>query len=143
MKEDHDMTTGSILDLIRKARKARKRAYAPYSGYKVGAALLAKDGRVFTGVNVENASYGLTICAERNAIAAAVAAGATEFKAIAVVADSKKAFPSPCGACRQVLSEFAPKLDVYLAGLKGPAKRFRLDELLPGSFRLEKRKKKI
>lgn len=91
--------------LIDHAWEVRERAYAPYSNFKVGAALLAEDGRIFTGCNVENLSYGLTICAERVAMGAAVAAGVTKFLGVAVVADT--AVPiSPCGACRQVLSEF-------------------------------------
>ena len=93
--------------LIAKAVEVRRKAHAPYSKYLVGAALLAKDGRVFVGCNVENASYGLTCCAERNAVFAAVAAGAKKFVAVAVVTANGG---SPCGACRQVLREFGPKL---------------------------------
>ncbi len=92
-------------ELIQRAIAARLNAYAPYSNFQVGAALLGKDGRVFTGCNVENLSYGLTICAERNAICAAVAAGVRKFAAIAIVADTREPI-SPCGACRQVMAEF-------------------------------------
>ena len=91
--------------LITTATAARLQAYAPYSNFLVGAALLAKDGRIFPGCNVENLSYGLTICAERNALFAAVTAGVREFEAIAIVADTREPI-SPCGACRQVMAEF-------------------------------------
>jgi cytidine deaminase len=91
--------------LLAAATAVRLQAYAPYSNFQVGAALLAKDGRIFTGCNVENLSYGLTICAERNALFAAVAAGVREFEAIAIVADTREPV-SPCGACRQVMAEF-------------------------------------
>lgn len=114
--------------LIGQAWEVRERAHAPYSKFKVGAALLAADGRVFTGCNVENLSYGLTICAERVAVGAAVAAGATEFLGVAVVADTGEPI-SPCGACRQVLSEFGVP-EVTLANREGSV-HFRLEELLP------------
>ncbi len=117
--------------LIAKAAEVRRKAHAPYSKYLVGAALLAKDGRVFVGCNVENASYGLTCCAERNAVFAAVAAGAKKFVAVAVVTANGG---SPCGACRQVLREFGPKLLVIMATPKGKAVAATLDDLLPGSF---------
>ena len=106
------------------------RAYAPYSRFHVGAVLVGKDGRIFAGCNVENISFGLTICAERNAVFAAVAAGCREFERIVVVADT--AVPaSPCGACRQVLAEFNPDLEVVLANFRGLSETFRLSELLP------------
>lgn len=114
--------------LIEAAWQAREMAYAPYSNFQVGAALLAADGRVFSGCNVENISYGLTNCAERVAIGAAVAAGAREFLAVAVVADTGLPI-SPCGACRQVLAEFDVPL-VMLAN-RSSREQFRLDELLP------------
>jgi cytidine deaminase len=116
--------------LISEAWAARDRAYAPYSNFHVGAALLAEDGRVFSGCNVENLSYGLTNCAERVAIGAAVAAGSRKFLAVAVVADT--AVPiSPCGACRQVLAEFGvPR--VMLAN-RTERLEFTLEELLPRS----------
>ena len=115
-------------DLVELAWKARESAYAPYSNFAVGAALLAEDGRVFQGCNVENISYGLTNCAERVAIGAAVAAGVRKFAAVAVVADTGVPI-SPCGACRQVLAEFGvPK--IILAN-RGESMEFTLEELLP------------
>jgi cytidine deaminase len=114
--------------LVEVAWQAREAAYAPYSNFSVGAALLAADGRVFTGCNVENISYGLTNCAERVAVGAAVAAGAREFLAVAVVADTGVPI-SPCGACRQVLAEFGvPR--VMLAN-RHERLEFRLEDLLP------------
>ncbi|MGD1979531.1 MAG: cytidine deaminase, partial [Akkermansiaceae bacterium] len=103
-------------ELINAAMSARERSYSPYSKFPVGAALLTKRGKLFCGTNVENASYGLTICAERVAIGTAVAAGEQEFSAIAVVV---KGGGSPCGACRQVLYEFAPDLRVLMADENG------------------------
>jgi cytidine deaminase len=120
-------------ELIARATAARDLAYAPYSGFAVGAALLARDGRVFTGCNVENASYGLAVCAERVALFKAVSEGAREFARLAVVAGAE-AFVSPCGACRQVLWEFAPDLVVISADLKGRVRRWTLRELLPDPF---------
>jgi len=118
-------------DLIDLANKARKKAYAPYSHYKVGAALLGQSGKVYTGCNVENASYGHTVCAERTAVLKAVSEGETEFEAIAVVT---KNGGSPCGACRQVLSEFAPKLTIYIADKNGEYRTTTMQKLLPDSF---------
>lgn len=120
-------------ELIELARRVRERAYAPYSKFKVGAALLADDGRIFTGCNVENASYGLTICAERAAIFKAVSEGARRFVSIAVVADTDDPV-SPCGACRQVLWEFAGDLRVVKANLKGKKDTHLMSELLPHAF---------
>ncbi len=116
--------------LIAEAWRAREHAYAPYSCFAVGAALRTKNGRVFTGCNVENLSFGLTICAERVAVGAAVAAGEREFEAIAVVADSK-APVTPCGACRQVLAEFSAELAVCSANLEGALFESSIAELLP------------
>ncbi|MFI5235234.1 MAG: cytidine deaminase [Gemmatimonadales bacterium] len=118
--------------MLETAREAQSRAYAPYSHYQVGAAVEAVDGRIFGGCNVENASYGLTICAERGAIMAAVAAGARAFRRVVVVTDSEPP-ASPCGACRQFLAEFGPDLLVEAVGPKS-ARRWRLAELLPASF---------
>ncbi len=122
--------------LIRVAEKALERAHAPYSNYKVGVVLLCSDGTVFKGCNIENASYGLTNCAERTAIFSAVAAGKTEFKAIAITA-SQEPVPFPCGACRQVLAEFCgPGFPVYVA--QGDSyKSTTLGELLPHAFSLK------
>jgi len=114
--------------LIDQAWAVRERAYAPYSNFKVGAALIAEDGRVFTGCNVENLSYGLTLCAERVAMGAAVAAGVTRFAGVAVVADTGVPI-SPCGACRQVLSEFGVPL-VVLANRES-VETFTMEDLLP------------
>jgi cytidine deaminase len=114
---------------IRQAWEVRERAYAPYSRFTVGAALIDAEGRVFTGCNVENVSYGLTMCAERVALGTAIAAGVRAFRAIVIVADTKLPV-SPCGACRQVLAEFAPKLEVVLAN-RSEVQRFSLGELLP------------
>ena len=120
-------------DLIYKALKALPNAYAPYSGYKVGAALLTAEGQVFTGVNVENASYGLTICAERNALFAAISSGCRNFVALAVVADGSTA-PVPCGACRQVLSEFCGGLSIIIGDREKHYFKTSLQELFPQPF---------
>lgn len=124
-------------ELIQIAAEARDQAYVPYSNFKVGAALLSEDGRVFSGANVENASYGLTICAERAAVFKAVSEGARRFKSLAVVTDLPDP-ASPCGACRQVLAEFAPDLKVILANTKGKAVSTTVAELLPLAFTPEK-----
>lgn len=120
--------------LLAQAREMMIAAYAPYSGFRVGAALLAADGRVFTGANVENAAYSPTICAERVALPQAVVAGAREFLALAVACDGDGPCP-PCGVCRQVLFEFAPDLVVLAAGATGDPARFVLArDLLPHGF---------
>ena len=124
-------------ELITHAVQALKNAHAPYSNYRVGAALLCADGAVFTGCNVENSSYGLTNCAERTALFSAVAAGQTDFAAIAISAEGAPA-PFPCGACRQVLSEFCgPGFPVYIQQPGGHAAT-TLGELLPHAFNLAK-----
>jgi len=122
----------STKDLIASAKMAQKAAYAPYSKFKVGAALLGKSGRIFTGCNVENASYGLACCAERNAVFKALSEGEREFRAIAIVSDSPKP-TAPCGACRQVLNEFAPDISVIMPGKKRTIKT-TLKKLLPFAF---------
>jgi cytidine deaminase len=118
--------------LVTAAAKARKRAYAPYSGFHVGAAVLA-GGRIFTGVNVENASYPLSVCAERNAVASAVAGGTSSIEAVAVVADADDPTP-PCGGCRQVLNEFGPDMLVVCEGAAGRRSEWILSAILPHAF---------
>lgn len=120
-------------ELVRVASLARQRAHAPYSKYRVGAAIRTKRNKVHSGANVENASYGLTVCAERTAAFAAVNAGDTVFDAIAIVIDDER-LPTPCGACRQVLAEFSPEMRVILATAGGKRKVTSLRELLPDPF---------
>lgn len=120
--------------LLAAATAAREQAYCPYSGFAVGAALEGDDGQVFTGCNVENASYGLAICAERAAVAAAVAAGVRRFRRLVVVAGADPPV-SPCGACRQVLAEFGGELVVQGVGPSG-TRQWTIRELLPDSFSL-------
>lgn len=122
-------------ELMKMAIEARQNAYAPYSHFAVGAALLAESGKVYTGCNIENASYGLTCCAERNAIFAAVGAGERRFKMLAVAADSPEPV-APCGACRQVIAEFGIPL-VVMGNLKAETKTMTAEELLPYGFRQE------
>lgn len=119
--------------LIAAATAVRERAFAPYSNFKVGAALLAPDGTIVPGCNVESASYGLTICAERVAIARGVTDGFHCFTRVAVVTDTATPTP-PCGACRQLLWEFAPEAEVVLANLKGDVVKWTVRELIPGAF---------
>lgn len=119
--------------LLLKAEESQKTAYVPYSKFPVGVALLAHDGRVFTGCNVENASFGLTICAERVAIGKAISEGVRDFKAIAITAE--KATPClPCGACRQVLAEFAPDLELVFRNGDSEPWIMTLSQLLPYQF---------
>jgi cytidine deaminase len=119
--------------LVQAARAAQAKAYAPYSNFRVGAALESDSGDVFVGCNVENASYGLTICAERAAVCAAVSAGARRFRRAVVVTDSDPP-AAPCGACRQVLSEFNRAMVVVCATVGGAVARRNLSDLLPDSF---------
>jgi cytidine deaminase len=116
--------------LLERAIIARQNAHAPYSRFLVGAAIACSDGSIFCGCNVENLSFGLTMCAERVAVGAAVAAGHTDFVLLAVVADTDEVI-SPCGACRQVLAEFSPSLPILSANLRGRQGRFSLADLLP------------
>jgi cytidine deaminase len=118
-------------ELVALARKARDRAYAPYSGFTVGAALQARSGRIYSGCNVENASYSLTICAERVAIFKAVCAGEREFEALAVVTQT---LATPCGACRQVLAEFGLDTQVIIADLEKAREVYTIGDLLPIAF---------
>jgi cytidine deaminase len=127
--------TKQELELIEQAKLAAGKAYAPYSGYRVGAALLCSNGTIFSGCNVENASYSLTICAERNAIFSAVAAGYTSYTSIAIYVESDEVFP-PCGACRQVIREFGSQITVIYAN-RNSITRTNIADLLPGAFVLE------
>lgn len=120
-------------ELIEKAKKARLKAYAPYSDFKVGAALLTKRGKVYTGANVENSTFGLTVCAERIAVFKAANRGDKNFVKIAIVADKNPPL-TPCGACRQVLAEFVKDLKIVCANLQGRVERYSLKELLPEAF---------
>ncbi len=120
--------------LIEKAKEASRKAYAPYSNYKVGAALLTKSGKLYTGCNIENSSYGLTNCAERTAVFKAVSEGEMEFKEMVIYADSPN-LPTPCGACRQVLSEFGPELKIIIISNKEQIET-SISELLPLGFKL-------
>ncbi|KNZ68336.1 cytidine deaminase [Thermincola ferriacetica] len=122
-----------IDELVKHALEVKERAYAPYSKFRVGAALLTGDGRVYTGCNVENASFGLTICAERNAVFRAIADDCRDFKAIAIVSDADD-YCIPCGACRQVLVEFSRDLTVIMANNKGDYRLTTITELLPEAF---------
>ncbi len=120
-------------ELHQRAWLARNHAYAPYSKFAVGAALLIESGEIFTGCNVENASYGLTICAERAAVASAIVAGYRKFAALAVEADTSEPV-MPCGACRQVLAEFAPSLPISCSGRNGAHSFHLLSALFPSPF---------
>jgi cytidine deaminase len=123
--------------LLRTARTAMKKAYAPYSNFRVGAAILTKTGKVFSGCNVENASYGMTNCAERTAIFAAVAGLGPKLEVTAVAVVNDHGVPcSPCGACRQVIYEFGPDAVVFFQGANGD-KQAHITELLPEGFRLK------
>jgi len=125
------MTDEQLLQL---ANEVRARAYAPYSGFKVGAALLCADGTVFTGVNIESATFTPSICAERTAFFKAISEGHRDFVKIAVTCD--KAYCSPCGVCRQVMSEHAPDLEILMGNPQGTFRRTSIRELLPASFSL-------
>ena len=122
-----------LADLIEAAREARINARAPHSGFKVGAALETHQGKVFGGCNVENATYGLTVCAERVAIWKALSEGETRFRRLVIVADSATLTP-PCGACRQIIWEYCGDIEVVLANLDGHKARYRLSELFPLPF---------
>lgn len=125
------MTDDELLEL---ARRVRDNAHAPYSGFRVGAALLASDGRVFTGVNVENASIGLSVCAERNAVARALAEGARDFSRLAIVTDAASEPTMPCGVCRQVLWEFSHDLPIVVESDGGQRVSTTIADLFPQPF---------
>jgi cytidine deaminase len=120
-------------ELITAARKVRENAYAPFSKFHVGAALRARSRKIYRGCNVENATYGLTVCAERVAVWKAISEGERDFDVIAIVADTEKLTP-PCGACRQILWEFCGDIEVILANLRGKVETYRLAELFPKPF---------
>lgn len=121
------------MELVEAARKAREKAHAPYSNFKVGAAVRAKSGKIYGGCNVESASYGLTVCAERVAIWKAVSEGEREFSEIAVVADTQELTP-PCGVCRQIIWEFCGDVPVIFANLAGKSEIEKMSSLLPRAF---------
>jgi cytidine deaminase len=120
--------------LVEAAKKARARAYSPYSGVKIGAAVLDTAGRIYTGCNIENASYGLSCCAERTAIFKSISEGSRNIVALAVVGKSEE-FTSPCGACRQVMVEFNPRMKVIRRGADGFSDDTTAESLLPGPFK--------
>jgi cytidine deaminase len=127
------MMMTEIKKLVKHAMAAKKQAYAPYSKFRVGAALLATSGRIYTGCNIESSSYGLTICAERTAIFKAISEGERNFKAITVVSDDTD-FTPPCGACRQVLLDLAGNIDFVMANPQGRIKRMKMKDFLPHAF---------
>jgi cytidine deaminase len=133
MKRKRQPTRSMLVAMTALAREARERAHAPYSHFKVGAALKTRTGEIVTGCNIENASYGLTLCAERVAVFKAVSEGLSDFDAIAVVADSKR-LTAPCGPCRQILWEFCGDILVHMSNTKGRTRSMRLGELLPLPF---------
>jgi cytidine deaminase len=124
---------GNFDPLVAAAKKARARAYSPYSRVKIGAAVMSSDGSVYAGANIENSSYGLSCCAERTAIFKAVSEGARKLVAIAVVGKSEE-FTRPCGACRQVMVEFNPKMKVLRRGIDGFSEDVTAESLLPDHF---------
>ena len=127
------MLPSEIERLVREAKEARKKAFAPYSKFTVGAALITNDGKIYHGCNIENPSLMLSFCAERAALINALVEGEKVFKAIAIASDSKD-YCFPCGACRQMLAEFSPEIEVYLASERG-IKKFSISELLPHQFK--------
>lgn len=121
--------------LLAKARQAQEKAYSPYSHFKVGAALLTKDGKIYTGANIENSSYGLTVCAERIAVFHAIHDGMRDFEKIAI-AGSGADYLYPCGACLQVLAEFAPEIQIIVSNQENETRKYVLKDLLPQIFSL-------
>lgn len=142
-KRENSLTKDTIDKLLSAAVKARKNAYAPYSSYKVGAAVLTEDGKIFIGSNVENAVYGATVCAERNAVFKAVNEGYRSIKAVAVVAKPMKdnELVKPCGICRQVLSEFGDDIIILLSDTNAThIEKINLKKLFPDPFKLDKKR---
>ncbi|HEY0428379.1 MAG TPA: cytidine deaminase [Pyrinomonadaceae bacterium] len=127
------MNDKQIEELIESAKKVREMAYAPFSNFRVGAAVRTKNGKIYTGCNVESASYGLTVCAERIAIWKAVSEGEREFVRVAVVADTEELTP-PCGVCRQIIWEFCGDIPVTFSNFKGKTETVQMSELLPRAF---------
>jgi cytidine deaminase len=127
------LPAGTIEQLIEAASSARERAHAPFSKFKVGAAVEDNDGRIYSGCNIESASYGLTMCAERVAVFKAISEGASKLIRMAVVADTER-LTSPCGACRQILWEFLGDSELILANLNGETERLRISEIFPRPF---------
>jgi cytidine deaminase len=127
------MASDPARSLITTARKARAKARSKYSGFKVGAALQTNGRKIYSGCNIENASYGLSVCAERVALLKALSEGVTKFRALAVVTGAERVTP-PCGACRQLLWEYCGNIVVHLANLRGKTETYRLQELLPHAF---------
>jgi cytidine deaminase len=122
-----------IADLIREAKAARNNARAPYSQFKVGAALETRQGKTYSGCNVENSTYGLTVCAERVAVWKALSEGASQFRRMAVVADTQALTP-PCGACRQIIWEYCGDIEILLANLQGEKATYQMSQLFPAPF---------
>ncbi|MDD2432145.1 MAG: cytidine deaminase [Clostridia bacterium] len=137
MVKSKNINSESINELIKAAKQVRKNAYAPYSCFQVGAALRGSNGQIYTGCNVENASYGLSVCAERVAVFKAVSEGVTSFQALVLVMDQKE-LVSPCGACRQVLAEFSLKMPVFMVNLREKIVQTSVEKLLPASFVFKK-----
>jgi cytidine deaminase len=128
-----NLMTNTEKELVKTAMNTRERAHAPYSNFKVGAAIQTKDGKIYSGCNIENATYGLTICAERTAIFKAISEGEKEFAEIAVIADTDELTP-PCGACRQIIWEFCGDIPVILTNLQGKSEIVQMSELFPRAF---------
>ncbi|MDD3364421.1 MAG: cytidine deaminase [Syntrophomonas sp.] len=132
----------NLVDLVAMARQAQKKAYAPYSGFKVGAALLTDEGHIYTGANVENTSYGLTVCAERIAVFKAVNAGESRFQSIAIVGSGLD-YIYPCGACLQVLAEFSMNIKIIAVNENDDFREYYLGEMLPQVFSLDTSSRRV
>ncbi|CAF1363688.1 unnamed protein product [Rotaria sordida] len=127
-------SSADLAELFVQAHLVKHKAYVPYSNFRVGAALLTSTGKIYSGCNIENASYGLATCAERTALVKAVSEGEHSFEKIAITSDVETGFTGPCGSCRQTLAEFGLDLDVYLVNPKNESKQYKLRELLPIAF---------